>query len=519
MQTLWDIIYGAILYVDALVWGAPVILMLFAGGILFSIMGGFHQIKKFGVAWKTMFWRGGAKGEVHPFKLWCMVMGATIGVGNIAGASTAIHLGGPGAVFWMWVCALVGMATKSFEVTLSLWSRKVLPDGRIQGGTFFYIERVPVLGGILALLFSVFTFISAYGIGNMIQANNVAYATEYVIRFYGGGDTEVFYGRLAIGLIMAFFTALVVIGGVKRIAEAAYYLIPFMSAWYIIFGLGIFVMYWYRIPEVIGNIFRFAFTPAAAVGGLAGWTVYSAIRYGFARGQFSNEAGLGSAPIAYAFAESDHPARQGFYGVFEVFMDTIVLCSITVIHDQLTGALWERPDLSGAGLAAESFLRAYGIYAPILLGVALGLFAYTTMLTWEFYGEQNMWYFWSYRLKLVPEKVIRWFWRFAWLPPIVFAAVSPELFEAFWDFSDCMNGLMTIPNIIAVIYLSPIAAKLIKDFYTRHLYITGELKGKPLASVPASQILKYYAKDFLRSMFTPTYVLIKENMIGRRISK
>ncbi|RLG76043.1 MAG: sodium:alanine symporter family protein [Thermoprotei archaeon] len=519
MQTLWDIIYGAILYVDGLVWGAPVILMLFAGGILFSIMGGFHQIRKFGIAWKTMFWKGGARGEVHPFKIWCMVMGATIGVGNIAGASTAIHLGGPGAVFWMWICALVGMATKSFEVTLSVWSRKVLPDGRIQGGTFFYIEKVPVLGGILALLFAVFTFISAYGIGNMIQANNVAYATEHVIRSYGGGDTEVFYGRLAIGLIMAFFTALVVIGGVRRIAEAAYILIPFMSAWYIIFGLGIFAMYWYRLPEVIGNIFRFAFTPAAAFGGLAGWTVYSAIRYGFARGQFSNEAGLGSAPLAYAFAESDHPGRQGFYGVFEVFMDTIVLCSITVIHDQLTGALWERPDLSGAGLASESFYRAYGIYAPVLLGVALGLFAYTTMLTWEFYGEQCVWYFFSYRLKLIPEKVIRWFWRFVWLPPIVFAAVSPELFEAFWDFSDCMNGLMTIPNIIAVIYLSPVAAKLLKDFYTRHLYITGELKGKPPASVPASQILKYYAKDFLRSMFTPTYVLIKENMMGRRISK
>ncbi|RLE89454.1 MAG: sodium:alanine symporter family protein [Thermoprotei archaeon] len=513
MQTIMDIIS----YIDSLVWGAPVLIMLFAGGILFSIMGGFHQIRKFGTAWKTMLWKGGARGEVHPFKIWCMVMGATIGVGNIAGASTAIHLGGPGAVFWMWICALVGMATKSFEVTLGLWSRKVLPDGRIQGGTPFYIEKVPYIGTVLALLFAIFLVISAYGIGNMIQANNVAYATEYVIRHYGGGDTEVFYGRLAAGLLMALFTALVVIGGVRRIAEAAYYMIPFMSAWYIIFSLGIWIMYGYNLPKVIFDIFRFAFTPAAVAGGLAGWTVYSAIRYGFARGQFSNEAGLGSAPNAYAFAESDHPARQGFYGVFEVFMDTIVLCTMTVIHDQLTGALWERPDLSGAALAAESYYRAYGIYAPILLGVALALFAYTTMLTWEFYGEQNFWYFFSYKLKLIPEKVARWFWRFIWLPPIVFAAVSPQYFEAFWTFSDCMNGLMTIPNIIAVIYLSPVAAKLLKDFYTRHIYITGEAKGKPPASISATQVLRYYAKDFLRSMFTPTYVLIKENMMGRRI--
>ncbi|MCD6488078.1 MAG: sodium:alanine symporter family protein [Desulfurococcales archaeon] len=495
--------------IDSLVWGLPMIIILVATGLTIGIMSGFFQIRKFGVAIKTMKWRGkkGA-GEVHPFKIWAMVMGATIGVGNIAGASTAVHLGGAGALFWMWVCGILGMGLKAAEVTLGVWSRRVLPDGRIEGGTPYYIRLVPKIGPILAVLFSLFAFTAAFGIGNMVQANNVALGAEYVAKMFGATGDTIFYVRLVTGILIALFTALVVLGGLRRIAEVANYMVPFMAAWYIIFGIGIWIIYGGNFALAISEVFRFAFSPQAAFGGLAGWTVYSAIRYGFARGLFSNEAGLGSAPNAYAYAESDHPGRQGFYGVFEVFMDTIVICTITIMADIVTRAYIERPDLSGAALAMEAFFRAYGEFAPVLLGVALALFAYTTLLTWEYYGEVNWKYFWVKILHL-PEKPMTWIWRVLWIIPIIPAAISPELFETFWNFSDMTNGLMAIPNLVAVIYLSPIAISLIKDFYSRHIYETGEAGGGSAVS-SAVQVLSGFGKDLFRSMYTPTYKLVME---------
>ncbi|MEM3805189.1 MAG: alanine:cation symporter family protein, partial [Desulfurococcus sp.] len=211
------------------------------------------------------------------------------------------------------------------------------------------------------------------------------------------------------------------------------------------------------------EIFTYAFTPQAAAGGLSGWLVYSAIRYGFARGLFSNEAGLGSAPNMYAYMSVDHPGRVGLYGIFEVFMDTIVICSMTGIVDIVTRVYIERPDLSGAALAMEAFYRAYGIWAPVVLGIALALFAYTTLLTWEWYGEVNWIYFWSRTLKL-PEKPMRWVWRVMWVIPIIPAAIAGELFEVFWNFADVANGLMAIPNLIAVAYFTPVGIGLIRDF-------------------------------------------------------
>lgn len=504
----WEFILELNNTLNGIVWGLPMIIVLVSAGLTVSILGGFHQIRRFKVAWRTMLWKGGAKGEVHPFKIWAMVMGATIGVGNIAGASTAVHLGGPGAVFWMWVCGILGMALKSAEVTLSLWSRRVLPDGRIKGGTMYYIEKVPIIGSILALLFALFAWIAAFGIGNAVQANNVALGAEYVARVFGITDpTNIFYIRLGIGLFLAFIAAIVIIGGIRRIAEAAYIMVPFMCAWYIIFGIGIWIVNIHRLPDTFAKIITYAFTPMAAAGGLAGWTVFAAIRYGFARGLFSNEAGLGSAPLAYAYAESDHPARQGFYGVFEVFMDTLVICSITVVADIVTNAYIERPDLSGAALAMEAFHRVYGPYAPLVLGIALILFAYTTILTWEFYGETTFTYFWTERLKLIPEKVSRWFFRIIWIPPIVGAAIAPQLFETFWTFSDTFNGLMAIPNLIAVVFLAPVAVRLLKDFYGRYIYETGELRG-PIRTTSTVRVLMLFAKDYIKSMFTPTIILL-----------
>ncbi len=501
-----NVIIWLINYIDGIVWGLPMIILLVSTGLTLSIMGGFYQITKLPLAIKNVTWKGkkGA-GEVHPFKIWAMVMGATVGVGNIAGASTAVHLGGPGAVFWMWICAILGMATKSAEVTLAMWSRRVLPDGRIEGGTPYYIRRIPMIGPALAILFSLFAWIAAFGIGNMVQANNVALGAEYVAKAAGW---PVFETRLATGILMLIATALVVLGGIRRIAEVANYMVPFMAAWYIIFGLGLWIMFGYNFGDTIAKIFTYAFTPMAAAGGLAGWSVYNAIRYGFARGLFSNEAGLGSAPNAYAFAESDHPGRQGFYGIFEVFMDTIVICTITVIADIITKAYIERPDLSGAALAMEAFYRGYGFWAPVIMGIALGLFAYTTVLTWEWYGEVNWRYFWVVTLKL-PEKPLIWLWRVLWVIPLVPAAVAGQYFETFWTFSDMANGLMAIPNLIAVVYFAPIALKLIKDFYSRHWY-EAQKEAAGASSAPATEAVKEFVKDFIRAMYTPTYKLITE---------
>lgn len=475
-EDIWKAILAANDYLNSIVWGIPMIILLVGTGLLLVFLHGFIQVRKFGTIVKTMFWRGGAKGEVHPFKMWCMVMGATVGVGNIAGVSTAVHLGGPGAVFWMWICAILGMGVKLTEVTLSLWSRRVLPDGRIRGGTMYYIEKIPKIGPPLAIFFSLMAFLCAFGIGNMTQANSVALGVEYAAKeVFGISDPgSIFNLRLAAGILMVIFTALVIIGGIKRIAEVSFYLIPFMSAWYIIFGLGIWIASGANFGRGIYTIISSAFTGTAAVGGFAGASVYMAIRYGFARGLFSNEAGLGSAPLAYAYAESDHPGRQGFYGAFEVFWDTIVICTITGVADVVTGA-WET-GLTSTALAAEAFRRVYGLWSPIFVSVALCLFAYTTLLTWEFYGENTFLYFIVEKCKIGSYRTASWFYRIVWLPPIIAAAVAAAYLGPIWDFADTMNGLMAIPNLIAVVILAPIAVKLAKDFYTRHIIEVGGAK-------------------------------------------
>ncbi|MEL9909503.1 MAG: amino acid carrier protein [Desulfurococcus sp.] len=454
-------IIEAINFLDGLVWGLPAIIILAGTGLSIAILGRLFQITKFKAVLKNMLYKGtGGKGEVSPFATWAAVMGATVGVGNIAGVSTALHLGGAGALFWMWICAILGMGTKAVEATLGAWSRRITPDGRVEGGTPYYIRLVPVVGPALAVLFSIFTFIAAYGIGNTVQANNVALGVEYIAKAYGW---DVFQTRLIAGLLMFIFTAIVVIGGVKRIADVSNFLVPFMATWYIAASLWIWIKYSSNLPLTFSEIFTYAFTPQAAAGGLSGWLVYSAIRYGFARGLFSNEAGLGSAPNMYAYMSVDHPGRVGLYGIFEVFMDTIVICSMTGIVDIVTRVYIERPDLSGAALAMEAFYRAYGIWAPVVLGIALALFAYTTLLTWEWYGEVNWIYFWSRTLKL-PEKPMRWVWRVMWVIPIIPAAIAGELFEVFWNFADVANGLMAIPNLIAVAYFTPVGIGLIRDF-------------------------------------------------------
>ncbi|MEM4005586.1 MAG: amino acid carrier protein [Desulfurococcaceae archaeon] len=463
-KVLLDFMY----FLNGIVWGMPAIITLVGAGLLFTLLSRGIQFRKFGTVIKNMAYKGAVeRGGYKPFAIWSAVMGATVGVGNIAGVATAVHSGGPGAVFWMWVCALIGMATKGFEVTLGVWSRREEKGEVVEGGTPYYIRLLPTIGPALAVAFSLFAWISAFGIGNMVQANNVALAGEWMANQYGW---DVFTTRLITGILMAFFTALVIIGGIKRLAEVSNYLVPFMLAWYFIVTLILWISRPLDFARAVAEIVKYAFTPYAVAGGAGGytvmWGVTQAIRYGLARGLFSNEAGLGSAPNLYAFMKVDHPGRAGLYGIFEVFMDTIVVCSFTGISIVLVGAHIKYPELSGAALAFQAFYEFYGMWVPIVLGVALGLFAYTTLLTWSTYGEVNFKYFFSKVLRL-PEKPVIWFWRILWIVPIIPASISPKLFEIFWDFADTMNGLMMIPNIIAVAYFAPVAMKLIEDFVTR----------------------------------------------------
>lgn len=475
LDTLIDIMY----FVNGLVWGLPAIIVLLGTGLAVTLLLGFMQIRYFGTIVRNMRWKGRkGGGEVHPFKIWAAVMGATVGIGNIAGVGTAVALGGPGALFWMFLTGLFGMALKAVEVTLGVKYRKMKADGSVvEGGTPYYIRQVPFIGPILAALFALFAFIAAPGIGNMAQSSNVAFGASFVAESYGF-DPDI--ARWLVGIVLTVFVALVVLGGIRRIAEVATYLVPFMATWYVLAGLGLFIMFAGNFVDAIVTVLRgavaplevakttasMAGSPEAATGGILGWTTYEAIRYGVARGLFSNEAGLGSAPNAYAYGESDHPGRQGFYGMFEVFMDTLVICMITGLSIILTGAY--TTGLTGAPLAMEAFNRAYGPLAPLIIGVALMLFAFTTLLTWAWYGEVNWIYFWCNVLKL-PETPMRWVWRVLWVILILPAAVlAREYFTVIWDFADTANGLMMIPNLIAVVVLAPVAIALLADFARRY---------------------------------------------------
>jgi AGCS family alanine or glycine:cation symporter len=474
-------------WLDGLVWGTPMIILLLGTGVALSIYTGFVQLSKFGLAWKTFLRYRGYGGEkgISPFAVWAAISGATIGIGNIAGVSTAMYFGGPGALFWMFITGLLGMVTKSFEATLGAWSRRIRPDGEIEGGTPYYIRLIPAVGPVLAVLFSVFAWIAAFGIGNTAQANNSALGAEYIAWSINPQASKQLVD-LVVGIIMMIFVAIVVIGGLKRIADLASYMVPFMAAWYLIFGVIIWIVNPIYFAKAIVEILKGAFAPQAVVGGVAGWTLLSAIRWGVARGLFSNEAGLGSAPNMYAYMKLDHPGRAAMYGMTEVFMDTLVVCMMTGLVNttmlvnaiDTTGYTYEQiiykgvlsggEPLKGAKMAMWAFSQFYGNWAGVIVGVALFLFAFTTLLSWEWYGEVNWVYFWSRTLKL-PEKPARWVFRVLWVLPILPAAYfGTEVWGTIWDFSDMMNGLMALPNIIALAVLSPIAWSVIKDFIEKH---------------------------------------------------
>ena len=435
-------------FVNNIVWGPPILILIVGSGLFLSIMTKFFSITKLGYILKNTFLKMFSKeqkgeGEVTAFQAVATALAATVGTGNIAGVATAIASGGPGAVFWMWLAAVFGMTTKFSEVVLAVKFREKTEDGRYVGGPMYFIKNG--LGwGWMATLFAIFGTLASFGIGNMVQSNSVALAMQ--------GSFKV--PPLATGIILAVITALVIVGGIKRIGAFTEKLVPFMAAIYIVGGLVIIFRNASEIPAAFATIFADAFTGRAAVGGFAGATMSNAIRYGVARGVFTNEAGLGSAPIAHAAATTDHPVRQGLWGVFEVFVDTIIICSITALAIVTTGA-WESGQ-SGAVLTTLAFDTAIN-GGGYIVSVGLVLFAYSTIIGWEYYGERCLEY-------LAGTKPILAY-RMIWIVFIVVGAVGG--LEFMWSLADTLNGMMAIPNLIGVLFLSGTVFKLTKEFFAK----------------------------------------------------
>ena len=440
--------------INGLVWGPYMLVLLVGTGVWFTLRTNGLQVRKFGYTMKETLMKifdkpdaNAAEGDITPFQALATALAATIGTGNIAGVATAIALGGPGAIFWMWVSAFFGMMTKFAEVVLAIQYREKNAEGSWVGGPMYYIEKGLGMKW-LAIIFSIFGALAAFGIGNMVQANSVAAALEASFKI----------PPLYTGIFLAAAAALVILGGLKRIASVTEKIVPLMAVFYIIGALIILVLNIGGLPNAFALIFKHAFTPAAAVGGFAGAMVMTAMRRGIARGVFSNEAGLGSAPIAHAAARTDHPVRQGLWGIFEVFADTIVICTLTALTILSTG-VWSS-GLSGAALTTEAFNHGLpGNLGGIIVAIGIFFFAFSTILSWAYYGEKCAEHLMGSKVNML--------YRIVWLPLIVVGAIGG--LELIWDVADTLNGLMAIPNLIGLIGLSGVVFKLTKEFFSSKL--------------------------------------------------
>ncbi len=381
-------------------------------------------------------------GEITPFQALATALAATIGTGNIAGVATAIFLGGPGAIFWMWVSAFFGMAIKYSEVVLAVHYRTRV-RGSIAGGPMYFLER-GLRKPFLAVLFALFGSLAALGIGNMVQANSVADAVRATFGF----------PVYLTGFFMALISAMIILGGIKRIALITTSVVPFMAFFYLTGSLFILVFFRQQIPAALGHIFAGAFRGQAAAGGFAGATVLNAWRFGISRGIFTNEAGLGSASIAHAAARTPHPVRQGLWGVMEVFIDTHVVCTMTALVLLVTGA-WQA-GLEGAPMTVEAFNRGLpGNIGQYVVAIGLIFFAFSTILSWAYYGEKCLEY-------LFGSRSVH-FYRTMWIIFIFIGSLGG--LRALWYLADILNGLMAFPNLLGLLGLSSVITRLTREYF------------------------------------------------------
>ncbi len=436
--------------INGIVWGIPMLVMILGTGVY--LMAGLQlmPLRKLGHGFASL-WRGrtphpDGKGDISPFNALMTSLSATIGTGNIAGVATAIAIGGPGAVFWMWCTALVGMATKYSEAVCAVEFREVDERGQHLGGPMYYIKNGLGKKWLwLGTAFAIFGMIAGFGIGNAVQSNSVADA------LHSAFNVPVWISGFAIAIL----AGLVLIGGIKRIAQVAGKLVPIMAILYFFGGLVILLMNASAIPAAFGLIFQYAFSPIAATGGFAGAAVAAAIQFGVARGVFSNEAGLGSAPIAHAAATTTGPVQQGVVAMLGTFIDTIIICTITALVILVSGA-WTT-GATGAALSMAAFDQALPGFGSYVVTFGLAIFAFTTILGWSVYGERCVGYLFGVKA-VIPFRV-------TWVLMIPVGALLHQHLNIVWLVSDTLNAMMALPNLIALILLSPVVFKLTKAHF------------------------------------------------------
>ena len=471
MKNMWNFINDVLTTIDDFVWGVPLMVLILAGGLLLTARLGFLQIRKLPLALKWMVKNEDeGHGEISSFSALCTALSATIGTGNIVGVATAVGTGGPGALFWMVVTAFFGMATKYAEGLLAVKYRVVAPDGHSLGGPFYYIEQgMGKKWTWLAKLFAFFgVCVGLFGIGTFSQVNGISSAVH---NFFDPTDAHTvellpFLGDYSwavviASLVLAFCVAAVLIGGVKRIASVSQIIVPFMAVIYIVFVLSLVICNITAVPAAFKTIVVAAFTPKAITGGAVG-SMLVAMQKGVARGIFSNEAGLGSAPIAAAAAKTKEPVRQGLVSMTGTFIDTIVICTLTGLSIVLTGA-WQVDGLEGVAVTTYAFQQGLPFPAEVssfILMLCLVFFAFTTILGWDYYSERCLEYLTKGNQKAI--KIFRWLYIFA-----VF--IGPYMtVSAVWTIADIFNGLMALPNMIALFALNGVVVAETKKFFERH---------------------------------------------------
>lgn len=447
-MNLFEIIESVNLKINGLVWGPPILVLLIGTGAYFTFATDFFQIRNLRYIWKntigSLFNRANRlkyKGKISPFQAVSTALASTLGTGNIVGVTTAIVAGGEGAIFWMWISALFGMMTKYAEVVLAVRFRQTGKDGLHYGGPMYYIEN-----GLhqkwLAHVFAFFGAFACFGIGNIAQSNSIAAAVK----------SSFHVPPLVTGLLAAFITSLVILGGIKRISKVTELIVPFMAVFYLAGGIAALFLNASLLPSAFHSIFSNAFSFHSAGGGILGYEMARSMRFGFARGIFSNEAGLGSAPIAHAAANVDTPVKQGVWGIFEVCVDTLLLCTITALVVITSGLAANSKGLDGAALTAAAFSQHLGPMGGIFITVAIILFALSTLLGWSYYGLQCLSYLTG------NNQTINFLYKVLYIVMIVLGSIGTV--HLVWDISDTLNGLMAIPNLIALIGLSDIVIKL-----------------------------------------------------------
>ena len=449
--------------VNNFIWGVPAMICIIGVGLLLSVRTKFLQIRKFPYAMKQTIGKifdkkDASDGAMTPFQAVCTALAGTVGTGNIAGVAGAIAIGGPGAVFWMWISALLGMCTKFSEVTLAVHFREKNAVGDWGGGPMYYIKNgLKKHWHWLAFLFALFGVLTVFGTGNATQVNTITTAIDSALLSFNiipESSTKVV--NLVMGIIVAILVAMILLGGVKRIGRVTERLIPFMALLYIVLAFGVIILNIDRVPGVFHSIIDGAFHPASVTGGIVG-SFFLSMKKGVARGIFSNEAGLGTGSIAHACADTGEPVKQGMFGIFEVFTDTILICTLTAMVILCSGIPVGYGADAGAELTISGFTATYGNWVSIFTAIALCCFAFSTIIGWGLYGSRCMEY-------LSSEKWVKPFMVVYALVAIVGATMDLGML---WSIAETFNGLMAIPNLIALFLLSGTVVKLVKDYFAR----------------------------------------------------